>query len=89
MATRAIFAGLLLTTAGCAALRPTAEVTAVHVTETTAEGARVMVTVEVANRDDIALPLPHATYDLSVDGLGTFRFTDVTGVTLPPRARRS
>ena len=75
---------ILMIAGGCKIQGPRAAVTAVEILETTSEGATVMVTVTMENRENIELPLPAAQYDVSIEGLGQFSFQDIPGVSLPP-----
>lgn len=75
---------------GCQAFeRPHAEVRSVAVTERTAEGARVEVTVMVTNPNDVALPVRSADYAVQIDDVGRFSFNDEPPVTLPPRGTQA
>ncbi|MFA9477188.1 hypothetical protein ACERK3_02655 [Phycisphaerales bacterium AB-hyl4] len=68
---------------------PETEVQSVAVTQQTGEGARLEVLVLVHNRNDFALPVRSASYDVRVSGLGRFSFTDEPPVTLPPNDSQS
>ncbi|MEM6333138.1 MAG: hypothetical protein AAF823_07340 [Planctomycetota bacterium] len=62
---------------------PRAEVIGVDVEDVTADGARVVVRVAVTNAGEVELPMPKATYTLSVDGLDAFSFTAVPDTVVP------
>jgi uncharacterized lipoprotein len=81
---RLILSVVVALLAGCSSLQtPTGVVTAVRPTAATAEGARVEVTVELINPNDIPLPLLRTDYTVTLEGVGTFTFHDPTDRTLP------
>jgi LEA14-like dessication related protein len=67
---------------------PQAEVQSVAVTQVTQEGARVEVTVELHNPNDMALPLRVSRYTLRIESIGEMRLTDLPPVTIPARGSR-
>ena len=74
---------------GCAVQSPTTTVKSVTVTEQTTSGARILVTVEVENPNNIALPIPKAFYRMSLQDAPTFKFTAVQAVTLPANGKQT
>ena len=71
---------------GCTVHRPVAYVRSVALTDQTAEGGRVVVTVELDNQGETPLPLTEASYTVAVDGYGSFRFTEVQAATMAANA---
>lgn len=94
--TLALLTAVLLTSSACSVrmpryyrvTRPGAEVKSLAVTEVTDEGARVEVTVELTNPNDLALPLRVARYTLRIESLGQTSLTDLPPVTIPAKGSR-
>ncbi len=74
---------------GCAIddnlIPPSASVEHVRVIDQSAQGSRLEVLVRMENPNVVALPLPSATFTLTLQGIGTFSFTDTPHVTLPAK----
>ena len=70
--------------------KPIARVQSVTLDEQTEHGSRVLVTVELANPNDVALPLVDAQYTLSLaPGSRVIRLRDAPNRTLPSKGRSS
>lgn len=63
--------------------KPAARVAAVAVTEQHVQGSRVEAVVELANRNDIPLPLRDVRYTLNVDGYEPFHLVEPANRTIP------
>ncbi len=81
---RASAAIVLLLLTGCSVKAPTARVVAVDTDRVTEQGARVLVTVELTNPNDVALPLPKTRYRVAVEGAEPFAFETPPALALPP-----
>jgi LEA14-like dessication related protein len=68
---------------------PVASVKGAQVTQTTPEGSRVEVTVELVNANAFALPLRGVNYQLSVAGLGELRYSGPPEASLPANGRQT
>ena len=75
--------GLLLMV-GCSVSSPTARVVAVEPAEITDQGARVLVTIELENPNDVELPLPWTRYRVTLDGAKPFSLGTPPAAALPP-----
>ncbi|WP_432799964.1 hypothetical protein [Poriferisphaera sp. WC338] len=78
-----------LTFAGCSVKTPTATVKDITVTEKNSTGARILLTVELQNPNDVALPLPHAYYRVSLQDASSFEFKSVPALTLPAKGSQT
>lgn len=63
--------------------QPSAYVMGVEVIEKTREGARLEVVVVLQNPNFVALPLTLSSYTITVEGVGTYHFSDHLRQTLP------
>lgn len=66
---------------------PTAQVTSISLAEQSTQGARVEVTVRLTSDNDVPLPLVECTYTVTLEGVGSFSFTEHPNRAIP--ARRS
>ena len=69
-------------------IAPTAEVTGATLTEQTAGGAAVAVTVDLSNPNDFALPVTFEAYRISVGGK-TYAFKGKAGASMPPNGTQT
>lgn len=75
---------------GCRGVsQPQTRVLDVAVSEQTAQGARIEMTVAVENRSDVPLPVRSARYEVQVEELGSFAFRELPAVTLPPNGTQT
>ncbi|MEM7625436.1 MAG: hypothetical protein AAF333_07405 [Planctomycetota bacterium] len=75
---------------GCiSALPPKVEVVGAQVVEQSPEGARLEIALVLTNPNDVSLPLPEATYTVSVPGVGSFDAFDLPAKILPAGGTQS
>lgn len=75
---------------GCiSALPPRVEVVGAEVVEQTREGTRLEVALVLSNPNDVALPLPQASYTVSVEGVGEFSSVELPARVLGPKSAAS
>ena len=78
--------GFALVMVGCTGVQqPRVDVRSPQLLQTTQDGGRMSVTLELTNPNAEPLSLPRAFYALSVEGLGTYRFEGKPNAALPPR----
>lgn len=75
---------------GCiSALPPSVEVVRAQITEQSPEGARVEVSLVLSNPNNIAIPLPKASYTLAVEDAGSYASIDLPARVLGPNGVQS
>lgn len=80
----------LLTAIGCSGVQnPTVQVRSLQIVEQTRDGARLLLTLDVTNPNQAALPLVFSSYDVQVDGATGFGFADVCNRTLPAQGTQT
>lgn len=85
-----VFIVIALALTGCiSALPPSVEVVGAEVVRQTPEGARLEVALVLSNPNDVALPLPQASYTVSVEGVGDFSSVDLPARVLGPKSAES
>lgn len=75
---------------GCiSAAPPTVQVVGAQVVEQSPEGASLAVALVLTNPNDVALPLPEASYTLRVDGVGSYSSIELPARVIGPRSAQS
>ncbi|QQE11656.1 hypothetical protein JD969_19575 [Planctomycetota bacterium] len=81
------FAAIMLF--GCTVQQPISKVTAVEITERSPIGVRMLVSVDIENPNQIALPVTNIQYSVSLQDAGTFNFTELGDITLSAGGKQS
>jgi hypothetical protein len=72
---------------GCASgiVPPTAQVTSIALVDQSPQGASVQVTVELKSDNAVPLPLVECQFNVTVEGAGTYSFTDKPNKAIPAK----
>lgn len=80
-----VVVAIALGAGGCRGVqRPAVEVGEAAVTQRTAEGARIELSLRLGNPNEVLLPVKQVRYRFTVEGLGVFATHEDPAVTLPP-----
>ncbi|MEM1107220.1 MAG: hypothetical protein AAGH99_00840 [Planctomycetota bacterium] len=75
---------------GCiTALPPKVEVVSAEVTEVSEQGVRLEVALALSNPNEIAVPLPEASYTVSVQGTNDYAYVDLPARVLGPKGQQT